>query len=853
MKNIFIYFLFGFLLIPGFGYVQDILIQAEGVVVDSDTGDPIAEQLVILDVSAGGFLQQVETHTGSDGYFLFDSIVANGPGLLWVQTLDCTGSPHIQTDSISPASTSFWFDFNICTDSLGACQAFYNYVAGGGSNLAISFQNLSGGSYDSQLWDFGDGTSASLQNPVHLYNAPGVYLACLSIWSNDSFCYDSYCMDVIVNTDTTGCWNFFSYETWNQLDYTFNGESYPVEADFYFWDFGDGSTGSGKTALHTYNPTGVDTVTVFLTTFVYDPASGDTCLAASTQTFLVGDPTLECENWFDYTTNDNLSFEFFGSSLPPADGYFWDFGDGQTASGQNVSHTYASGTNTILPVSLVTIVHLPSGDSCTAFSEVWIPVGNNPECTANFSFYADSLNPLHYYFTDLSTGLVSTYLWDFGDGSYSADQDPTYVYAAPGNYTVCLTVTSDSLGGWCSDMHCDTLAVIYTLQAFFTASLDTLSGAPHQFYFHDTSIGSPDAWLWDFGDGQYSYEQHPVHAYDSAGNYTVCLTANRLLGLVNYESDYCQDIESPDYFDLGGQVYLDNIPMNNFNGDTSIVDTGIAYLYRTYENTLIPADTQQFDSYGYYWFSEIRAGDYIVRVRLTPGSLHFGEYVPAYHHGSIKWQEATVVSLSDSSRYNKEVRLKPLAELPLGSSDISGFVTYAGTSNPLMTSLNGLEVILLNTAMDPVKVTLTGDEGNFIFEGIPSGEYSLYCEASGLYTIPHTVQIDETTAGINGLQLQLSEQVLHISPYPGQVFRVGEIFPNPASSEAFIQVDLVNETPAIVMIYQANGIIVHEQQLQIPAGGFTCRLDIKNIPKGFYIIKVLFEGSHEVFTQKFVK
>jgi len=44
-------------------------------------------------------------------------------------------------------------------------------------------------------------------------------------------------------------------------------------------------------------------------------------------------------------------------------------------------------------------------------------------------------------FVDASTGVISSWQWDFGDGAVSAEQNPSYTYAAPGSYTVTLTVT----------------------------------------------------------------------------------------------------------------------------------------------------------------------------------------------------------------------------------------------------------------------------------------------------------------------------------------------------------------------------------------------------------------------------
>ncbi|MEQ8474254.1 MAG: PKD domain-containing protein [Marinoscillum sp.] len=82
-----------------------------------------------------------------------------------------------------------------------------------------------------------------------------------------------------------------------------------------------------------------------------------------------------------------------------------------------------------LAVALVTI-------SCSEDEPVVPP-------TASFSFEVDAANPLSVTFTNTTEG-GETYTWDFGDDAgTSAEESPTYTYAAAGTYTVTLTATND--------------------------------------------------------------------------------------------------------------------------------------------------------------------------------------------------------------------------------------------------------------------------------------------------------------------------------------------------------------------------------------------------------------------------
>ncbi len=124
--------------------------------------------------------------------------------------------------------------------------------------------------------------------------------------------------------------------------------------------------------------------------------------------------------------------------------------------------------------------------------------------------------PLAVQFTDTSEGEPETWEWDFGDGSTSTKQNPVHTYTKPGTYTITLTVTNAA--GSDSTENTVTAGSIS-----FTASV-TSGTVPLTVEFTDTSGGEPEAWEWDFGDGETSDEQNPTHTYETAGTYDVTLT-----------------------------------------------------------------------------------------------------------------------------------------------------------------------------------------------------------------------------------------------------------------------------------------------------------------------------------------
>lgn len=118
------------------------------------------------------------------------------------------------------------------------------------------------------------------------------------------------------------------------------------------------------------------------------------------------------------------------------DAYLWDFGDGTTSDRRNPSHTYKS--NGEYDVRL-TVTNIYGSDTKTV--PAYIGVGDAP--AAGFAASAtDGTVPLSILFTDASRNSPTAWAWDFGDGSTSAEMNPSHTYTSPGTYTVKLSVSN---------------------------------------------------------------------------------------------------------------------------------------------------------------------------------------------------------------------------------------------------------------------------------------------------------------------------------------------------------------------------------------------------------------------------
>jgi hypothetical protein len=114
-----------------------------------------------------------------------------------------------------------------------------------------------------------------------------------------------------------------------------------------------------------------------------------------------------------------------------------------------------------------------------------------------------------------------SYYWDFGDGSYSYLQNPTHSYEEPGFYDIFLTVEDES-----NNIENDSIQIY--IEPFFISIdyQDERYLVGDSIKFNGSIIGGtyPLQWFWDFGDGNNSYAQSPVHNYLDFGSFKINLT-----------------------------------------------------------------------------------------------------------------------------------------------------------------------------------------------------------------------------------------------------------------------------------------------------------------------------------------
>lgn len=244
--------------------------------------------------------------------------------------------------------------------------------------------------------------------------------------------------------------------------------------------------------------------------------------------------------------------------ISPLTTWSWDFGDGNSATGVNVSHTYAAeGTYTV-----TLVVTAQNGQADPEVKVDYIVVNSLPNVAFTTSGNGCTV-PFDVTFNNTSDPGLN-YNWDFGNGQNSTAASPGNVtYNTSGNFTATLTATDPVTG--CSSVSTQAITISDYL-ADFTAPSSGCVGSSIQ--FTDASTTGTNSWSWNFGDGSSGSGANPSHTYTTPGTYTVILTAQN-------SGSGCMD-------DVSYDITIHDTPTPSFTAD---IVAGCAPLDVNFTNT----------------------------------------------------------------------------------------------------------------------------------------------------------------------------------------------------------------------------------------------------------------------------
>ncbi len=309
----------------------------------------------------------------------------------------------------------------------------------------------------------------------------------------------------------------------------------------YVWSFGDGSpdlTTDTAISSHTYTNVGDYRVRVI-------SIDSSSCNIADTAYLTIKARSNKAT--LGYTIAklppcQSLTYQFTNTSVAPPGSPFgpndftWDFGDGTRTqtNAPAITHVYAStGTYNVK-------LYLDDSTYCNSPDSLVQQLRVASVLTAQFETPAIGCSPYNAAFNNTSLG-GQQFLWDFGDGTTSAEAYPTHLYQNPGTYTVRLTATDNSTCNTTDDTTGTVTVVEGPTSSFSFSPTEPKENTPFQFTNLSTNAVK---YKWDFGDGDtlLTSDLLPVsHLYNFTSTYTVCLIAFNANGCTDTS---CQQVSA---------------------------------------------------------------------------------------------------------------------------------------------------------------------------------------------------------------------------------------------------------------------------------------------------------------------
>ncbi len=480
-------------LVANFSFSSDVLAVGEEVrLTDESTGTPTQWNWDFGDGTGADGPETTKTWT-EEGLYIVTMVIMNAQGDEAVQTHEFTVVP---ADIALPPSANFTFP----SDTIEVGEP-------------LRFTSTSTGDPETLAWTFGDGTVGQGQVVEKTFQVEGIYEVSLTASNGQGSDTETATITVVPggiapqavigNAPT-------SIVAGQSLALVSESTNSPTSTD---WDFGDGAFATGREVFHSWDDPGEYRITLT----VSNAAGEDTTFRTIVVEPAIDPPVARFnESDLEVIVGETLSFN--DQSLNNPSSIVWEFGNGTTAQGPNVTNSW----NRVGRFTVTLTVTNEAGSDSTSKTVTVLPEPVDPPVA---SFRVASTNATVgeiLNFIDTSTGDPTSWSWDFGDGSPARPaQNPAGGFNQPGTYEVTLTATN--AGG--SSQFSRTIIVADPPIASFTTSAVELAVE-----FNDTTINGPTSWLWDFGDGTSSTVPNPVKIFTAPGTYTVSLVASNTSG-----------------------------------------------------------------------------------------------------------------------------------------------------------------------------------------------------------------------------------------------------------------------------------------------------------------------------------
>lgn len=505
------------------------------------------------------------------------------------------GTVNIQTGPIA--------SFNI--DSNSICYPLYIEM---GNNSLYA---------DQYIWDYGDGLMSDTDSSSHshtFYNTGETVVdrVISLVATNDFGCSDTTFAEVSVIPELIASFETIEPEC-HPLNANFSNQS--IGALEYTWTLDEGQMTDEANPSYTYVNYGIEDE-IFNVSLVVESYFG--CTDTMTQEVIVH-PVPDAE--FDVSPETQIypdaTIDITDQSVYGTADILWDMGDGFTSDTAITSYTYDTYGQYFVTLTI-------DNGSCMNDQTIRVDIIPPPP-TSLFAAGDSGCVGLSVNFVNLSE-YSDSFIWNFGDGATSTEENPTHTYNSPGTFTVSLLATGP--GG--NDISVQEEIVVVYPNAIADFNVTPSAGQTgEQIFFYNLSYNATE-YQWFLGNGTSTTVINPTHVFEDPGTYDITLVANNEYGCVDSLTiDGALNIEvgghlsfpnafTPSY-DGANDGYYDPDALNNdvfhpiYSG---IVDYSLQ-IYNRWGELLFESQEVEKGWNGFYNGQLAPTGVYVWRVEVT--------------------------------------------------------------------------------------------------------------------------------------------------------------------------------------------------------------------------------------------
>jgi len=256
---------------------------------------------------------------------------------------------------------------------------------------------------------------------------------------------------------------------------------------------------------------------------------------------------------------------------------------------------------------------------------------------------------------------------------------------------------------------------------------------------------------------------------------------------------------------------------------------------------------------GAYTFTGLCSGQYIVQAMIAPNSPNYILYMPTYSFSEPQWFNSPILNVTAGSNLTADVALIPMNN-PGGNGILGGGTIIPGLDTVrAMGPVQGIKIYLSLVGGDYVTYTFSDGNGQFTIGNLPYGTYTVCADYPGYITGCQQVTLNANNPIITDLQLDFNQTAVGINEEEEANVSVGNLYPNPANSETFMNVELKKASRLNLTIVNTLGQVVYSQNLNLPAGKQLLSMPVANLAQGMYTLSITSNTDAKPITKKLLK